>query len=140
MNASPSDNEKTHPILGWLCIGIGTAILLVAIGVLPVDPDSVHAPYPIVGLCGIVLVFGGSMILMGDRSRYNSLAAAGMLVCFALVGGWAALIASPESIEGGLPFLPQGINAFLGKIIFGSGAVLSAALSVHALKSFWNGK
>ena len=80
------------------------------------------------------------MILMGENSKYNSLGAAVILVCFALCGGWVAFFASPESIEGGLLFLSQEANGVLGKAVFGSGALISAALSMYAWRLFKEGR
>jgi len=140
MNERTSERQKTNPLFGWICIILGSAVLLIAFGVIPVDPSTVHAPYSILGLCGLVFVIAGIMILMGENSKYNSLGAAVILVCFALCGGWVALFASPESIEGGLPFLSQEVNGMLRKIVIGVGALISAALSVYAWRLFREGR
>ena len=140
MNERTSEPQKTNPFFGWICIVLGSLVLLIAFGVIPVDPATVYAPYGILGLCGLVFVIAGIMLLMGENSKYNSLGAAVILVCFALCGGWVALFASPESIEGGLPFLSKEVNGIIGKAVFGGGALISAGLSVYAWKLFREGR
>lgn len=140
MSEPTSEHQKTNPLFGWMCIVLGSGVLLIAFGVIPVDPSTVYAPYSILGLCGLVFAIAGIMILMGENSKYNSLGAAAILVCFAICGGWVALFASPDSIEGGLPFLSQEVNGVLGKIVFGGGALISATLSVYAWRLFREGR
>lgn len=140
MNRSSANPKKSHPVIGWLCVCIGTGILLIALGLIPVDPATVHAPYSVLGLCGVVFFLAGVMILLGENSKYNSLGASVMLICFAIIGGWATVFASTEGMRGGLPFLSDGINVLLGKSLFGFGALVCAALAVYAFKMFRDGK
>ena len=141
MSTSPaSSDQKRHPALGWICIGIGSYIIGLASGILPVDPQSVYVPMSIFGLTGLIVFLGGVMILLGQKSRYNDLAAGVLLACFAIVGAWVSIFSSSDSIEGGLPFLSDQVNALIGRIIFGVGALLSGALSVYAFSLFWKKK
>ena len=136
MSTPSSANHKLPAILAWLCIGIGSYILLLATKVIPVAPQDVHVPMPIFFLVGLIFVFCGIMILLGQTSKYNDLTAALLLACFACIGAWISLLAPPEGIQGGLPFLPATTNAILGKTLIGLGSVLCMFLSAYAFKLY----
>ena len=133
-NSSDSRTSRPPAFLGWLMLLLGLYLLLAAVGVLPMDPQDVHAPYWVIGLCGFIVVLGGLMILLGHRARLNDAFAA--LFCYsgAAVGVWVALFSDPQQIAGGVPFLSREANAALGRVVFGFGAVISLAIAIYATR------
>jgi len=130
--------KKAHPGWGWFCIAIGIFLLLAALGVIEPTNQEPASPPLILALCGLVFVVGGCMVLVGRKSRLNSLGAAIVCLSFSFLGLWVALFSPPEAIAGGIPFLPQSINAVLGKWLFGAGSVISLAVSIYALREYLN--
>lgn len=115
-------------------IAIGTFIMLVAADWIVVDPSSIEAPRWVLGLAGLVFLMAGLMVLAGQKSRINDGLAAMLLFAFAAIGAYAALLADPASIEGGLPLIDKETNSLIGRWVFGIGALMSAALGVYALR------
>jgi len=128
--------RKTHPGWGWLCIAIGLYAISVALGIIKPDDSAVHAPMWVIAICGVIFLISGIMVLIGQRSRVNSLCAAILCGCFALVGAWASLFPPPEGFSGGIPLLSKSANTIIARCLFGSGAVLSSILSIYALRRF----
>ncbi len=123
-------------VLACLCLVIGAAIMLVAAGIINVADENVHAPRWVLGLCGLVFLLGGLMILAGAKSRFNALGATLMCGSFGLVGAWITFYSPDDSITGGLPFLSQSTNAAMGRWMFGAGALISFAIAWVALRQF----
>ncbi|PZD72140.1 hypothetical protein C1752_04076 [Acaryochloris thomasi RCC1774] len=110
--------------MGYLCLAIGTALTLVAGGVIPTDPSQFFAPRWMLALAGLsVIACGGSLITPKDS--VPQLCCIGfILVSFAMMGGWVAVFSSDDSIAGGIPFIPRSVNIFLGRCLFGLGPIV----------------
>ncbi|MCC5940895.1 MAG: hypothetical protein JJU37_05080 [Balneolaceae bacterium] len=70
-----------------------------------------------------------------NSSRISSLM--GGIICLALsvLGIYVALFA--DGFGGGILFLPEAINSFAGRILFGSGALLTGSLAIYAFMEFF---
>lgn len=121
---------------GWalFCLAVGLFPLLVAFGVISPDPADVHAPPWVLAVCGMVFVIGGCMLLSGKHARVDNLLAALTLLCFAAIGIWVALFASPEGFSGGIPLLSDATNIRIARWVFGSGAAVSLTLLGYAMR------
>ena len=123
-------------ITACLCLFIGAAILLAAADIINIPEQDIHAPRWVLGLCGLVFLLGGFMILAGAKSRFNSLGAAILCGSFGLVGAWVALFSPDDSIVGGVPFLSQATNSGIGRWVFGIGSLISFAIAWIAMREF----
>lgn len=115
---------------------IGLLIILLGLGVIPVDEASFNAPKWIIRLCGMTFFIAGVMVWSGNGSRTNDLMAAVLILIFAVVGGWVALYGGSEDFSGGIPFLSKDSNVSLARIIFGAGSVLCLMISLYAFRIF----
>ena len=122
----PSD--RTALLLGFAAIAGGVAVLLVAAGVVAVDPTTVHAPRWVLGACGAVFALGGLAVIVPEGSPVGSAAAGTLVLAFGLVGGWVALFGEAEGFSGGLAFVPRAVNVAIARGLFGAGALLCFAL------------
>jgi len=129
-----SARRKTINKLGWLFIGVGLAVMALALGLLPLDDTNVTAPRWIVGIGGAIFATAGLMMLLGEQSPVNNLLAAFLLTGMGLIGGWVGLFGSDEGFSGGLPFLPETVNISLARGLFGMGALICFLLAAYAFK------
>ncbi|MEO0373924.1 MAG: hypothetical protein AAF329_04725 [Cyanobacteria bacterium P01_A01_bin.17] len=120
MDQSPESNA----MMGYLCLAIGTAIALIAGDVIPADSSQFFAPRWILGLVGLsVVACGGSLI--APKDSVQELCCVGLiLISFTIMGGWVAIFSADDSIAGGIPFIPRGVNIFLGRCLFGLGPIV----------------
>ena len=130
--------ETMSPRARWglalFCIAVGTYPILLAAGIVEPEPGQLHAPRWVVGTAGgLFVILGLYLPFPHTKARSHAL---GAVIClgFSAMGGWVALFAEPGSISGGIPFLPQSINHDIGRVVFGSGALLALAMGVHALR------
>ena len=93
---------------------MGTGILLVGFQVIPVDPASVHAPFWVIGVCGLALIGCGCALLFESHRAVTNLAGLIVVASLMTVAFWVAFNAPPEEIQGGIPFLSAESN---GRII-----------------------
>lgn len=132
--------HKSHPLWGVACILIGVLVMLLGAGVLPVKPSANDAPGLVIALAGGVFFVAGAMMVCPPESRYRSLGAAVLLLCFAGAGFWVAFLAPSEGFSGGLPMAPRAMNVVLARLLFGSGVLICLALSVYAVREFLRGR
>ena len=76
------------------------------------------------------------MLLPNSRLRLAMVAV--LVAGFAAIGGWIAFNGNPDTISGGLTFLPPGINAVLGRLAFGIGSLVSIAILFVVLMIYWS--
>lgn len=122
-----------HPLWGWLCVALGLFPLGIAFGLLPVDPDSVHAPPWVLALCGVVFISGGGLILLHRHRYLQHLFAGAITASFGLVGLWVALFAPDDGFSGGFLFVSDETNVAIARWLFGIGAVLALAIFAAAM-------
>lgn len=106
-----------------ICL-IGLFIILAGSGVIPADPDSFNGPHWLVALCGLLIFLAGASVLASNYPRLRLSVIALLLAGFATVAVWMALFAAPEGWRGGILFLPQDINAWIARILVGSGILV----------------
>ena len=135
--ASKKIAKHAHPAWGLLCIALGVYPVGVALGLIPHDASSVHAPPWVSFVAGLVFVIAGFMLIIGPNSRWNNLLAAIICTIFASIGIWVAAYSLPGSIEGGIPFLPAETNNKIGRWMFGAGAMVCGLISLQALRMFF---
>ena len=123
-------------LLALVAIACGGSILLIATGVIDVEPTA-GTPHWVVGLAGLAFVIAGFMIFLRHHSRALDLMAAILLGAFTLMAAWVTFDSSSEGFSGGIPFLPREMNVSLGRVIFGLGALICFAMFLWALKRFF---
>ena len=127
-------SRKTINRLGWLFIGVGLAVMALALRLLPLHQSDFEAPRWILGIGGAIFAIAGLMMLLGEHSPVNNLLAAFLLTGMGLIGGWVGLFGSDEGFSGGLPFLPETVNISLARSLFGMGALICFLMAVYAFK------
>ncbi len=125
--------RDAHPAWGWLCIALGLFPLGIAFDLVPVDPNSVHAPPWVLALCGLVFISGGGLILLHRHRLLQHVFAGTITGSFGLVGLWVALFAPADGFSGGFFFVSDETNVTIARWIFGIGAVLALAIFANAM-------
>ena len=115
------------------CIGIfpGLFIVAIAAGLIPVAPDSIHAPPWLLAVCGGMFVVAGVAALgIGVLSkRVNNFFGAVILTGFSFITGWVAF-GPGERIFSGF-----SQDATTGRAAFGLATILLVGMAVWAWKS-----
>lgn len=122
------------PWIALVSVLIGGFIMAIAAGVIPIEQDPADAPPFIIGLAGFVFVAAGGAFMVEGRSAARAFWSMLILASMAGIGLWVAFWGNAENISGGLPFLPQHINAMLGKFMFGLGAVITIFMVIYAFR------
>jgi hypothetical protein len=143
MDRQQGSSPRTTLICGLAAAALGLFVVLVGLGVVPVNPRSVNGPLWIATVAGICFLLAGISVAVGaihgvsetgeppkDSSWWMRLfyyligvAIAGAL---ASIGSWVAFGPGPRAFGGtGLFLLSPEANAMVGRIVFGFGAVLT---------------
>jgi len=125
---------KSRFALALLCIAVSLYLFSIASGFIPTSDEQAHAPLWVIGLCGVVFLIGGCMILLGRHSRVNDLLAAILCAIFGVVGLWVSLFSSSEGFSGGIPFLSYEQNVTIARWVFGLGSLISFAIAAYAFR------
>ena len=88
----------------------------------------------VIGLAGFAFVAVGGALLVDAGSAARAFWAMLILSCLAGIGLWVAFFGDAARISGGLPFLPQALNATIGKVMFGLGALITLLMVGYACK------
>ncbi|MFV1885162.1 MAG: hypothetical protein ACMZ7B_11790 [Balneola sp.] len=123
--------------MGLLFFGIGLFIILAAADIIPIDEDGLNAPRWVLGMCGFVTSLAGLMVITGQKSRWNNLFAAILIISMGTIGAWVTLFGAPKNFSGGIPILSDKANISLARWAFGIGAVICFAIAGYALKLFY---
>lgn len=127
-------SKRSRITWGLFCIALGCFPISIALGLLPVDPDTVMAPLWVVAGAGIAFVIAGLMILLANYPRANDLLAGILCMLFGVMGIWVSLFSSSDGFSGGLFFLSYEQNVTLGRWVFGLGALICFSLSAYAFR------
>ena len=127
-------NKGSNSVIGWFFAGAGAVVISISAGLLPVEESLFNAPKWIVALSGFVFMVAGIMMILGEKSGFNNLLAAALLVAMGTIGGWVALFGAGDSFSGGLPFAPDSANISLARTMFGFGALICYLMSVYAAR------
>jgi hypothetical protein len=129
-----TENKKLAIGICLISVLLGFYLVLSSLGFLPIDMERWHIPRPLIGALGLLLVCAGGATVTGGGQRLNDFFAGVMMLCFCLIGGWVSIY-SDGNFEGGVSFLAKESNVSLGRIMFGSGAVITFLCSVFAFKA-----
>jgi hypothetical protein len=141
-------SPRTAFVCGLIAIGMGLFLLLVGLGVIPVNPRSVHGPMWTISAGGVAFMLAGLSISVGAihgvsptgdlpentgwwmRLFYYVVGLA-IVGALASIGTWVAFGAGERNFSGTGFFLlsSEGRNT-AGRIIFGFGAVLTWLIAV----------
>ena len=124
------DPHIPSPFFGLLFLAAGTGIMGMGLGVIPVDPATVHAPMWVLAVCGLVFVLGGVAVVGARWSRVREAAGIGIVLAMGLIGGWVALFGDSDGFSGGVPFVSPEANVVIARVVFGLGAGMCLALFV----------
>lgn len=127
-------SSRARLAYGLACIALGLYPVALGLGYFPVDEARLTAPSWVVAAAGFAFVIAGLMILLADHSRANDLLAGILLLIFGAIGAWVSLFSSSEGFSGGWPFFSQELNVFLGRCLFGLGALISFAICGYAFR------
>jgi hypothetical protein len=155
--------EKT-PLSRWQMLGVGCAagaagvyLLLLGAGILPVPggPGNLHGPLWLVSCVGIAFFLAGAALTLQAAGRANDqgelpadapswmhllqyLIGVAIFVAFALIGSWVAFGAGERAFSGSFGLVSGGVDAAVGRTVFGAGAIISwlasIALAVSGLR------
>ena len=113
---------------------LGLFVVLMAVGVIPVEEGDLHAPNLILLLCGLAFAAGGLAILLPSDPRVKLSLVVIILASFLVIGVWVAVFGDAAHFSGGIPLLSRETNAVLARAAFGLGAVLILGMLVMALR------
>ena len=134
MSQSKKLSKNQQILAGGLFILAGVSIFLIGLGWGPVQLQENEAPGWVVSIAGAIFALVGVMILIGDNASYNNLMAGIFIAMMGTVGGWVSLFGDDENITGGFSFVSPEINYSFARILFGVGAVICYAISIHAFR------
>ena len=126
-------SNKGHWLLAGVMLCFGLLITGVGARLIPVDPESVHAPYWVIVLCGVVFLAGGIGALVGERSPLSRFLAATIAVSLGVAFAWVAFYGDGQHMSGGFWFLPHSANVTIGRVVFGLGSLRGIAIGAAAL-------
>ncbi len=126
--------EQNHRLLSAIAIALGLMTIMIALDIIPVEPEKVHAPAWLIGLAGAVFIFGGLAIGFRTNELLVSLFGNLIVASFAAVAAWVALDGSSDQFSGGIPFLPNEVNVKIARVVFGSGSILCALMLIPGVR------
>lgn len=139
-NSSQQQKESNESTVSsraaWLFLFTGMIFMLMGTGVIPFEPQAGEAPLWILTLSGGIFFTAGIMMRIGQRSAWNDLLAAVLLLLFGILGAWVAIQGEAEGFSGGIPLLGGAVNLLLARILFGSGSVICFLSSLYAFRIF----
>ncbi|MEL7084216.1 MAG: hypothetical protein AAGM36_06920 [Cyanobacteria bacterium J06597_1] len=127
-------SQQKSLLLGFLCIAMGLFPIAHSLNLLPISEQPGDAPRWVIGVCGMVFVLSGCMMMTQLNSRLNHILAAIFLALMGSIGVWVSLFSQAEGMSGGLFFLSREQNVLLGRCLFGLGAAIGFAMCVYAIR------
>ena len=137
MQARTQVERRKRAWAGLLCSGIGLFLVII----MGHNQAALRVPLSIGYLSAGTFVLAGAALLLqaGGRERVASVFSFLTIAALAVVGGWIGFGPGPRGCEaslGGLPFLPEELVC---RIVFGTGAVLTALIGLVLLWSIIRG-
>lgn len=137
---------KETILIGIAFTAVGLYIIMAGAGLLPVPggPNNLHAPIWVAAAFGLIFFLAGAAAVLqwlggaNDQGELPAAAAAWMraaqrlfvvaiFVCFALIGGWVALMGEDRYFSGPLP---GEAGVLVARIAFGIGALMCWAAAI----------
>ena len=145
MSPQSHDFDRAPILMKLLFSGAGIALMLLALGLIPIDPARVLAPRWVLFVAGMVFGLIGVLLFIGARRFAHPAAylfvAAVMCSSFAAIACWVA-IGSTGPYTGSATIGPvtlpgTGSSSVLPRILFGLGALLTSSLAALAWVRWW---
>lgn len=120
--------------------GAGLIMILIGVGVIPADPDSLHAPRWLLVVTGVPFLSVGFFLLsktVKALSWFEDYVALFIFTSFSIIADWIAFGAGERKFETNTPLLEGDI---VGRIVFGvSGVFLSVATVIgwYRMVKYW---
>jgi hypothetical protein len=116
-----------------LCLLAGGLVCAAALGLLPREYVTIHAPPSLLLGGGGVLVLVGLMSLARDHRLSDTL---GSLFLLALAGaaGWLTFYAPEGTLHRYVPFVPPSVNEALARLLFGVGAAVCVGMAIWGFR------
>jgi hypothetical protein len=143
-----SDAEKHASRRAQIGVGVllilgGFAVIALAAGWIPSTPEKFNAPRWVIGAAGLMFTVAGLLMLIpaGGKSTLAAFLGATMASLFALVGGWVAFGPGVRNFSGGIASggvaLKTDVGEYLGRAVFGAGAIILILFAVWAWRRWW---
>ena len=135
-----SKSEQPAPLwFAGMFSSAGLFIVLMAMDVIPVDPETLHPPRWVLAAAGMVFMIGGIMAAVGQRNPLLNDVLAGVLIgCMAMIATWIAFGPGERQFSGGVSLGPVGIGGSsapsLGRIAFGLSSILLWLLVAYVVQ------
>ncbi len=126
---APAASPKTA---GWILLVIGVLIMLLAADVIPQDSMPPNVPSPVLFVVGLVLASAALGVLVGLGTPVSQVLIGLSMFLMAFSFSWVAVAGDTEQMSGGIPFLPDWLNVYLGRIAFGAFAIVFFGIGVAA--------
>lgn len=120
--------------MGLLFFGTGLFIILAAGDIIRIDEEGLNAPRWVLALCGLVFSIAGVMIFLGQKSKWNHILAAILILSMGSVGAWVALFGASENFSGGIALLSDSANTSLARWMFGTGSLICFIIALYAIR------
>ena len=122
-------------LAGVFLLVAGLFIGLVAVEIIAVDEELVHAPRWILGLGAALFAGGGLSLLAGPAYRLAQWSAGTVVVSMTVLSAWVALFGQSEHFSGDWPWLSEETNVPIARILFGAVSLLGLGIIVAAVKN-----
>lgn len=143
IGSSRQASPRARLILGVLLVLGGLAVIALAVGWIAAPASYFKAPRWVVGTAGAVFVLGGLLMLLpaDGESTLNAFLGATMVSAFALVGSWVAFWPGERHFGGAIgtaaDSMKIGVGEYLGRAVFGVGAIVLIAFAGWAWWRWW---
>lgn len=127
-------SKKQQQFAGLMFVLAGLSIFFIGLGWGPLKLQDNEAPGWVVSIAGAIFTLAGVMILFGEKSEYNNLMAGVLIAMMGIVGAWVSIFGADENISGGFSFVSSETNFTFARILFGIGAIICYAISIHAFR------
>jgi hypothetical protein len=129
----PSEESKKRTI--YIVGGIGVAIMLVALDIIPQRLLQPNVPSWVLFIVGLTIALVAGAALVGTGKLAGSLLLALAMLGMATAFLYIAFFGESRHMSGGIPFIPDWLNFSVGRIAFGLFGLLFLAIGVFAVRS-----
>jgi hypothetical protein len=123
---------------GFLIAGavscVGAFLVLLGADIIPQRVFKPTVPSLVLVVIGLALILAGTSVFFRVGSPIANRMIGVCMLLMALPFFWVAFFGDPRHMSGGIPFLPDQYNRFLGRFMFGLGALFWLWLGVMALR------
>ncbi len=130
-------HSTSRLLIGLLMIVAGGVIELTVIGVVPIDPDLVHAPGWIIAICGLLIMSAGLALVASPGSGIVTWCGGVVVISMTLISAWVAVYGASQQFSGDFPFISRETNVLISRMVFGWVSLLGLAITVAAARKTW---